>query len=121
MKSYGFLVVFFGIGLMFQPLSAQTWGTEKRLTWNAGNSSHPSVATDSSDHIHVVWDDDISGNFEIYYKKSTDGGNTWTTKRLTTNPRDSFYPVIATDASCMNTIKIEWWHIIPVGHEITHC
>jgi hypothetical protein len=28
--------------------------------------------------------------------------------------------IVTTDASGMDAIKREWWHIIPVAHEITH-
>jgi len=87
-----------------------TWST-KRLTWNAGGSGGPAIATDSSGNIHVVWCDYTSGNFEIYYKRSTDGGSTWSTKRLTWNAGGSHDPVITTDSS--GNIHVVW-------HDDTH-
>lgn len=45
-----------------------SWAT-KRLTWNSGQSSYVNICVDSSDNIHVVWNDDVPGNYEIYYKK----------------------------------------------------
>jgi len=75
------------------------WSSTKRLTWNSGYSYDPAIATDPSGNIHVVWYDSTSGNTEIYYKRSTDGGSTWQlTKRLTWNSGESRYPAIATDS-----------------------
>ncbi len=39
--------------------------------------------------VHVVWSDERDGNYEIYYKRSTDGGVSWgADTRLTNNPSD---------------------------------
>jgi hypothetical protein len=83
-----------------------TWFT-KRLTYNSGGSTESAIAVDSSNTIHVVWKDETPGNFEIYYKKSTNGGLTWDgTKRLTWTTWGSNLPVIAVDSS--NNIHVVW-------------
>ena len=92
-----------------------TW-TTKRLTYNSGYSRYPAIAMDSNDHIHLVWDDDSPGNLEIYYKKSTDGGTNWTTKRLTDNSGGSKEPSIAVDSG--NRIHVVWMDLTPVNYEI---
>jgi hypothetical protein len=46
-----------------------TWTDNQRLSWTAGKSTRPALALDSSNCIHVVWEDDTPGNGEIYYKK----------------------------------------------------
>ena len=51
------------------PDGGSSWGPTQRLTWSSGDSWHPKIAADSSGNLHVVWDDDITGNDEIYYKK----------------------------------------------------
>jgi len=77
-----------------------TWTPSQRLTWNWGTSSNGDVAVDPSGHLHVVWYDSTPGNPEIYYKKSTDGGTTWTpNQRLTWTPEYSRYPAMAADSS----------------------
>jgi len=82
-----------------------TWTTDKRLTSGSGYSGLPAIATDS-DGTHVVWMDGRDGNREIYYKKSSDGGNTWTSdKRLTNNSARSGSPAIVTDN---NGIHVVW-------------
>jgi len=35
------------------------------------------MAVDSSDAIHIVWADFASDGYEIYYKRSDDGGISW--------------------------------------------
>lgn len=85
-----------------------TWTGTKRLTWTTGISKFPKIAIDSNDHIHLVWVEHISSNREIFFKKSTSGGNTWAgTKRLTWTPDFSRDPVIAVDSS--NDIHVLWW------------
>jgi hypothetical protein len=76
-----------------------TWSAAKRITWNSGYSVHPDLALDSSDNPGVVWQDDTPGNTEVYYKKSTDGGASWTTnKRLTWTPGFSTDPAMSVDS-----------------------
>ena len=76
-----------------------TWTSAKRLSWSSGRSYDPTVAVDSGNNIHVVWQDDTPGNFEIYYKKSTDGGGSWTVKRMTWNSGNSANPTAKADTS----------------------
>jgi len=92
-----------------------TW-TTKRLTFNSGYSSNPNIATDSNNHLHVVWQDDSPGNDEIYYKKSTDGGTSWSTKRLTFNSGDSRNSSIAIDSS--DNLHLVWYDYSPGNCEI---
>jgi len=81
------------------PDGGLTWNQTKRLTWNSGNSMYPGVAVDFKTDVHVIWHDDTPGNYEIYYKKSPDGGATWgTAERLTWNSGHSMYPAIAAAA-----------------------
>jgi hypothetical protein len=56
-------------------------------------------------NIYVVWDDNTSGNWEIYFKNSDNGGATWITKRLTNNAGMSFFPAIAVDGP---NIYVSW-------------
>jgi Neuraminidase (sialidase) len=76
------------------------WSAPKRLTWNTGNSYSPTIAVDSNNHIHAAWMDETPGNFEIFYKQSTDGGANWSApKRLTWNTSSSGSPAIAFDSN----------------------
>jgi hypothetical protein len=90
--------------------------TTKRLTWNIGTSQWPSAAVDGNDYIHLVWQDVTPGNYEIYYRKSTDGGSSWSTKRLSTTPDYSNGPAIAIDSN--NRIHVVWYDHSPGNNEI---
>jgi hypothetical protein len=84
-----------------------TWTANQRLTWNSGNSLNPAIAVDSSDFLHMFWEDDTPGNFEIYYRKSLNGGAAWTAnQRLTWNSGNSLNPAIAVDAS--GNLHVVW-------------
>lgn len=83
------------------------WGATIRLTWNSGNSLYPDMAVDSSDVIHIVWADYTPGNYEIYYKKSTDHGTSWSApQRLTWNSGLSDTPKIVID--WLGSLHVVW-------------
>ncbi|OGD11389.1 MAG: hypothetical protein A2Y86_05830 [Candidatus Aminicenantes bacterium RBG_13_62_12] len=90
-----------------------SWGAAKRITWTSGNSYYPAMALDSSDAIHIAWNDDTpSSDDEIYYKRSTDGGTSWgAAKRITWTSGLSLYPAMAIDSS--DTIHIVWQDYTP--------
>ncbi|MFQ5465006.1 MAG: fibronectin type III domain-containing protein, partial [Thermodesulfobacteriota bacterium] len=46
-------------------------------------------------NVYLAWQDDTPGNSEIYLKRSTDGGNTWTWKRMSYSSGISSSPSIA--------------------------
>jgi len=89
-----------------------TWSAAKRLTWTAGNSIFPAVAIDSADGVHLVWNDKTSGEDEVYYKRSTDGGVTWSNAKRLTWTRTAYGiqwgndPSIAVDSG--NGIYVAW-------------
>src|SRR4030095_726785 len=83
-----------------------SWGTETRLTNNVDFSLYPTVAVNGS-AIHVVWADRRDGNFEIYYKRSTNSGLTWgPDTRLTNNTFEGSFPSVAADAAGVYVV----WH-----------
>jgi hypothetical protein len=93
------------------------WSAAKRVTWTAGAALLPALAVDSSSVLHMVWQDDVSGNAEIYYKQSNDEGETWTlSKRLTWNSGDSHSPDLAIDSS--DNLHLVWSDNSPGGVEI---
>lgn len=92
-----------------------TWSAARRLTNNAGDSLYPSVAVSGS-NIHVFWQDNAPGNYEIYYKTSADYGVTWSaSKRLTSNAGDSSDTSVAVSGS---NIHVAWWDNTSGNHEI---
>jgi hypothetical protein len=65
-----------------------TWGSDIRLTNDTASSESPSIASSGS-NVHLVWFDQRDGNYELYYKRSTDSGTTWSLDTRLTN--DSAY------------------------------
>jgi len=97
--------------------SGATWSGLTRLTWSSGESFYQSITVDSSDGIHVVWNDRTSEVNDIYYKNSSDGGATWSVlTRLTWNAGESWSPTIAADSS--GGIHIAWQDFTPGNYEI---
>ena len=53
-----------------------TYSDVVNLSNNTGFSEHPQIAV-SGNNMYVVWIDNTSGNREIYFVRSTDGGATY--------------------------------------------
>jgi hypothetical protein len=74
-----------------------TWGPETRLTNSSGISAHSCIDVISST-VYIFWHDGRHGSseFEIYYKFSTDNGDTWSADtRLTNATYHSANPIAA--------------------------
>jgi hypothetical protein len=114
------LSLMFGIVVMFLVFSlavayAQVTWTTQRLTRNVGGSGGASIAVDGP-NIYVVWVDGTRArNGDIYFKRSTDGGDTWTTRRLTRNAGFSLAPSIAIDGQ---NLYVVWDDDTPGNREI---
>ena len=106
MKSIKLLMVLIG-SLVFARTALAEWSTVQRITWTPGGSLSPAIAIGSGGVIHVVWHDGTVGNYEIYYKRSTDGGDSWSpSKRLTWTAAASELPAIAVDG--VDRIHVVW-------------
>ena len=117
MKKKVALLGIMGVLLLFQTVSAQTWTSVKRLTWSTGNSRYPAIAVGTGDEIHVVYEDNTPGNYELFLKRSTNGGGGWITKRLSWTSGNSNNPTIVVDSS--NRIHIVWQdNALNSNHEI---
>jgi hypothetical protein len=81
-----------------------TWGADIRVTANTGLSALPVIAV-SGPVIHVVWFDNTLGNNEIFYRRSTDAGNSWQgISRLTNDPAFSEMPSILVNGSSVHVV-----------------
>lgn len=94
-----------------------SWGADIRLTNNSGDSQLPSVSVSGS-FVHVAWQDRRDGNFEIYYKRSTDGGiSGGADTRLTNAIYDSWHPSVSVSGSGLE-VHIAWQDRRDVSDEI---
>ncbi len=90
-----------------------TWETDQRLTNAPAFSGYPSLAVHGN-ILHLTWYDQRDGNYEIYYKRSTDGGVTWEPDmRLTGNPAVSYSPSIAVNGTVVHLV----WYDTSDGNE----
>lgn len=87
------------------------WLPDIRLTndTNVSQTSHSNswAIAANVNNVHIVWWDYRDGNYEIYYKRSSDNGNTWgLDTRLTFNDSASISPSIAVTG---NIIHVVWY------------
>ena len=81
-----------------------TWSQDNRLT-NANGISFTPCLSVNGQVVHIVWSDDRDGNFEVYYKVSTDNGVTWGTDiRLTNSSGYSGGPSIVSTPSATHVV-----------------
>ncbi len=82
-----------------------SWGTDTRLTNNTATSDKPSVSVSGS-AVHVVWQDlRDPGGYEIYYKRSSDGGVNWSSDtRLTNDSAGSGFSSVSVSGSVVHVI-----------------
>jgi hypothetical protein len=77
--------------------SGASWTSAKRLTFALGWSGYPSLASDASGRLHLVWEETDG---ELYYRQSTNSGGTWTAiQRLTWTSGASWEPELIADPS----------------------
>ena len=88
-----------------------SWEDEIRFVDTESNAENPgvSIAGVMNPVVHVIWDDDRDGNKEIYYKRSSDWGVTWSNEiRLTNTPGASVQPNLHGCVCCGADIRIVW-------------
>ena len=59
------------------------------------SSTASGIAVDGTGNIHVVYQNNTSGNPDIFLMTSMNSGGTWTTKQLTTTAGTSAAPAVA--------------------------
>ena len=83
------------------------WQTDVRLTNNLATSEFPSIAVSGS-ALHVLWHDNRDGNYEIYYKRSTDAGINWGADiRLTNSTGSSQYPSVTVSGQFVHAVWMD--------------
>jgi xylan 1,4-beta-xylosidase len=73
-----------------------TWATPARLTNNQFDSWQPAI-TAAGGSVHLVWADDRGGDFQVLYKRSTDGGLNWSlfpVTLTTSSPGGAWHPAM---------------------------
>jgi len=85
----------------------QTWGASARVNHDAAGywQSAPDIAVNVAGVLHAVWSDSRAGDDDIYYTRSTDGGQTWSAEMRVNDifTGSQYSPAIAAlgDAVCI--------------------
>jgi hypothetical protein len=89
---------------------AWSWNAYFNVSTNIGASYAPAIAIDNTGIIHVVWADNslsYPAQYQIVYRRSSDGGATWSTPQILSNGAFAqSAPVIA--AATPNAIVVAW-------------
>jgi hypothetical protein len=77
-----------------------SFSQDVQVTSSTRNEVNPALAVDrqSPARVHVAWQDDRSGNQDIYVASSTNGFTTSTVAQVTNNTADQTEPALAVDA-----------------------
>jgi hypothetical protein len=85
-----------------------TWSADTQLTTDPSSDYDPAIMQASDSTIWVVWYSYRSGNTDIWYKTSTDGGVTWSDAiQLTTDPNGDYSPAVMQASD--GTIWVVWY------------
>lgn len=98
---------------------AETFSTPQNISSPLTTGIYPTIASNNSG-IYVTWHgaDNITGNFDIFFAKSTDGGVTWSgPQNITNTPEVDYYPKIAVDG--MN-VYVTWEGLIGTNNYETY-
>ena len=85
-----------------------TWGSAKRITYNTGYSVYPDIAVNGA-NVYLVWGDNSLGSFDIYFRKSANGGTSWQTAQQITSYGSSIYSAVAVNATYVYAV---WHHTV---------
>jgi len=98
---------------------AAPWSPPVRVTWTAGGSAAPVLAVDSNDTVHLTWVEWVVDHWNLFYKRTTDSGSTWSnTQRLTWNPAGSGNAAMAVDSN--DSIHLVWESRIGSQRVVSH-
>jgi hypothetical protein len=82
----------------------ESWSRDRRLTRAPQASARPSIAA-KGNKVHLVWHDLRHGASEIFYKQSTNRGQTWRrARRLTHSPGRSAHANVALDGTGVHVL-----------------
>jgi hypothetical protein len=100
------------IMLFVTVVSQAQWLPDVRLTNDTALSytcnNHAWCVASSGDVVHVIWYDFRDGNYEIYYKRSTDAGVSWgADTRLTNNSAVSSSPSVSVSGQVVHVVWVD--------------
>jgi len=94
---------------VYDPSQVHPWSSERSLITHSATDTSPSIMQAEDGKIWVVWSTNRNGNYDIYYKTSSDNGATWSTETplpVAVPAADDQDPSIMQTAS--GTIWLSW-------------
>jgi len=95
-----------GVVLLAGAAHAQGWSQPTNISNSAGDSKRPAVAVDQDGSLHVVWEDQSSGNWDILYASRRPGERWSDPVNISNNPGGSFRPAITVGAN--GSVHVAW-------------
>ena len=90
------------------------WSEDLRLTYAINLSRDGDIIADG-DIIYVVWNDYRTGSYEVYFKKSNDGGMNWSLDfKISTGPPVMSEPKIGVNGSQIHVV----WEAVDITREV---
>jgi hypothetical protein len=88
-----------------------SWGTPVKLDSIAGDevTNYPKIAYEGDKYVYLFWKNKVTqeGPYQIFFKRSTDGGETWNQKKnLSNNESSSRSPSVVVDS--VGNINLVW-------------
>jgi hypothetical protein len=85
--------------------NGDSWDSARAIENNVNKSVNPSIISEGS-NVYVAWSDDRSGIYQIYFKYSSDQGESWSSDILVSNEsNDCVYPSICISKTTDYNIK----------------
>lgn len=92
--------------------AGSSWQSVQYLTDNTGQSVRPFIAASGS-YVHLIWQDNTDGDYDIYYKRSTDNGANWSSGiKLTDDSYSDEYACIALSGT---DVHVVWYSTVLFG------
>ena len=86
----------------------------RNLSNNNGTSQLPQIAAQGN-NVYVVWQDNTTGNYDIFFKRSLSNGTKFNERNLSKNNGTSQLPQIAAQG---NNVYVVWQDNTPGNYDI---
>jgi hypothetical protein len=84
-----------------------SWSAPKLISTDPEDANLPDFAVGSNGYINLVWQQLVSGYWDIFYSRSTDIGSTWSTPvNISQTSGNSQHPSITVDA--LGNLNVSW-------------
>ncbi len=117
MRSLALLLVIALLGMMLGAgLSAEAGPAPTNISNTKGESKRPAVAVGADGSVHVAWEDQSAGNWEVFYASKEPDGPWSLPANVSNNSGGSFRPSIAVAAD--GSVHVAWHDDTPGDYEI---